>query len=141
VTWVFEDGSTIVGQLRGLYTAEPMSWDFFGTKGHMHIFGDGKFQITMGRNKQPEPAPEYPANIDHFANFADAVRARDPKLLHAEIEETALSTALCHLGNIAYRVGRDLRFDSNRMQFTGDSEANKLLTRQYRAPYVVPEKV
>jgi hypothetical protein len=140
VTWVFEDGSTIVGQLRGLYTAEPMSWDFFGTKGHMHIAADGRFRITMGRNKQPEPEPEYPANLDHFANFADAVRARDPKLLHAEIEETALSTALCHLGNISYRVGRDLRFDPRRMQFAGDAEANAL-TREYRAPYVVPDTV
>jgi predicted dehydrogenase len=141
VTWEFADGSMMVAQLRGLYTAEPMSWDFFGTKGHMHIMADGKFRIRMGRNKQLEPEPEYPANLDHFANFADAVRARDPKLLHAEIEETALSTALCHLGNISYRVGRELRFDPDRMQFTGDAEANRLLTREYRAPYVVPERV
>jgi predicted dehydrogenase len=141
VTWTFEDGSLIVGQLRGLYTAEPISWDFFGTKGHMHIMQDGRFRITMGRNKQPEPEVDYPSNIDHFQNFAEAVRARDPKLLHAEIEETHLSTALCHLGNIAYRLGRELRFDPARMQFPGDSEANKLLTREYRKPYVVPERV
>jgi hypothetical protein len=69
------------------------------------------------------------------------VRSRNPKILHAEIEETALSTALCHLGNISYRVNRDLRFDPARMQFAGDSEASKLLTREYRAPYVVPDRV
>ena len=131
----------IVGQLRGLYTAEPMSWDFFGTKGHMHLMADGRFRITMGRNKQPEPETEYPENLDHFQNFAEAVRARDRKLLHAEIEETHLSTALCHLGNIAYRMKRELRFDSARMQFESDSEANKLLTREYRKPYVVPDRV
>ena len=141
VTWVYDDGSMIVGELRGLYTAEPMSWDFFGSKGHMHMMRDGRFRITLGRNKQPEPEVEYPENLDHFQNFADAVRARDPKLLHAEIEETTLSTALCHLGNISYRVGRDLRFDPVRMQFPGDAEANKLLTREYRAPYVVPARV
>jgi predicted dehydrogenase len=141
VTWVFDDGSMIVAQLRGLYTTEPMSWDFFGTKGHMHIARDGQFTILLGRNKQPEPAVETPPNLDHFANFAEAVRARDPKLLHAEIEETALSTALCHLGNISYRVGRDLKFDPKRMQFSGDEEADKLLTRDYREPYVVPENV
>jgi predicted dehydrogenase len=141
VTWVYEDGSTIVGQLRGLYTSEPMSWDFFGAKGHMHIMADGRFRITMGRNKKPEPEVEYPPNLDHFQNFAEAVRAHDPKLLHAEIEETFLSTALCHLGNISYRVNRDLRFDPARMQFVGDAEANKLLTREYRKPYVVPERV
>lgn len=141
VTWVYEDGSTIVGQLRGLYTAEPMSWDFFGTKGHMHLNADGRFRIRLGRNKELQPESEYPADIDHFANFAEAIRANDPKLLHAEIEETAISTALCHLGNIAYRTGRDLRFDPASMKFTGDGDANKLLTRNYRAPYVVPERV
>jgi predicted dehydrogenase len=141
VTWTYEDGAMILGQLRGLYTADPMYWDFYGTKGHLHMNADGRFQITLGRNKKPEPEMEYPANLDHFGNFAEAIRARDPKLLHAEIEETAISTALCHLGNIAYRVNRDLRFDPAKMQFTGDAEANKLLTREYRKPYVVPENV
>ena len=141
VTWTYADGSMIVGQLRGLYTAEPASWDFWGTQGHMHIMADGRFQIRMGRNKQPEPEVEYPANLDHFAKFADAVRTRDPKLLEAEIEETAISTGLCHLGNISYRVKSELQFDPARLQFIGHEGANKLLTRDYRAPYVVPEKV
>ncbi|MFN3323792.1 MAG: Gfo/Idh/MocA family protein [Bryobacteraceae bacterium] len=141
VTWTYADGSMIVGQLRGLYTQERMSWDFYGTKGHLHIEADGRFRILLGRNKELEPEVEYPENIDHFHNFADAVRARDPKLLHAEIEETTISTALCHLGNIAYRVNRELRFDPAAMQFVGDSEANALLTRKYREPYVVPERV
>jgi hypothetical protein len=118
-----------------------MSWDFFGTKAHLHISADGRFRITVGRNKTPEPEVESPPNLSHFQNFAEAIRNRDPKLLHAEIEETYLSTALCHLGNISYRLGRDLRFDQARMQFTGDAEANKLLTREYRKPYVVPDKV
>jgi predicted dehydrogenase len=141
VIWTYEDGSTIVGQLRGLYTAEPMSWDFFGTKGHMHMMADGRFRITMGRDKQPQPEPDYPPNLDHFQNFADAIRARDPKLLHAEIEETAISTALCHLGNISYRMNRELRFDPASMRFANDNEANALLTRKYRAPYVVPDRI
>lgn len=141
VTWVYEDGAMIVGQLRGLYTPEPMSWDFFGTKGHMHVFADGRIQVTLGRNKQPEPEPAYPPDIDHFKQFAEAVRTRNRSLLLSEIEETAISTALCHLGNISYRVNRDLRFDPVKMQFSGDEEANGLLTRKYRSPYVVPDKV
>ena len=141
VTWTYADGSSIVGQLRGLYTPEPMSWDFFGSKGSMHLMANGDFKITLGRNKQPEPAVTYPANLDHFANFADAVRARDPKLLHAEIEETAISTALCHLGNISHRLGRELKFDPTTMRFPNDAEANAMLTRNYRAPYVVPNEV
>jgi predicted dehydrogenase len=141
VTWTFEDGSMMVGQLRGLYTSEQTAVDFFGTKGHLHILPDGKFQVTLGRNKKPEPEVQAPANLDHFQNFAEAIRARNPKLLHAEIEETALSTALCHLGNIAYRVNRELEFDPASMQFSGDSDANALLRRTYRAPYVIPERI
>jgi len=141
VTWTFADGSIIVGQLRGLYTAEPMSWDFFGTKGHLHINADGRFQVTLGRNKAPEPEAQYPPNIDHMQNFVEAVRSRNPAHLNAEIEQTHLSTALCHLGNIAYRLGRELSFDPARMRFPSDAEANKMLTREYRAPYTIPDPV
>ncbi len=141
VTWVYEDGAMMLGQLRGLYTAEPMSCDLFGTKGHMHIMADGRFRVTPGRNKQPEAEAEYPPNIDHFKNFAAAVKARDAKMVHAEIEETAISTAYCHLGNISYRLGRDLKFDPAAMRFVGDAEADAMLTRKYREPYVVPERV
>ena len=46
-----------------------------------------------------------------------------------------------HLANISYRVGRTLTFDSQSMTCVGDAEANKLFTRNYRKPFVVPEKV
>ena len=138
VTWTFPNGSSIVGQLRGLYTTEPMRWDFFGSKGHLHLKADGRFEVTIGRGKAPEPELEYPKDLDHFANFAEAVRARNPKLLHAEIEETFLSTALCHLGTISYRLGRELRFNPSTMQFVNDKDADRLLTREYRAPYTIP---
>jgi hypothetical protein len=46
-----------------------------------------------------------------------------------------------HLGNISYRVGRSLEFDSEKMECVGDHEANALFKRKYRAPYVVPERV
>ena len=102
---------------------------------------DGRFQVTMGRNKKPEPEVESPKDLDHFAGFADAIRARDPKLLHSEIEETAISTELCHLGNISYRLGRELKFNPGTKRFESDSEANSMLSRPYRAPYVVPDRV
>jgi hypothetical protein len=45
------------------------------------------------------------------------------------------------MANIAYRVGRQLKFDGKTEKFVGDAEADKLLTREYRAPYVIPDKV
>ena len=53
----------------------------------------------------------------------------------------ALSTVFCLLGNIAYCLGRELRFDEKTERFVGDEEVNQMLTRKFRAPYVVPEKV
>ncbi len=141
VTWQYPDGAAIVGVIRGLYTTEPMSWDFFGSKGHLHIFADGKFQVLLGRSKQPEPPVPPLPDVSHYANFIEAVRTRNRALLNAEIEQTHLSTALCHLGNIAYRLGRELRFDPAAEKFTNDPEADKLLRRSYRKPYVVPDQV
>jgi hypothetical protein len=47
-----------------------------------------------------------------------------------------------HLANISYRLGRTLHFDANAMRCVGDDEANAMFTRkQYRAPFVVPQKV
>ncbi len=141
VTWRYPDGSEIIGELRGLYTGEQMSWDFFGSKGHMHINADGKFTIVLGRNKQPEAPVEALPEVDHYGNFCEAVRSRDRKQQNAEINETHLSTSLCHLGNIAYRMGRELTFDPAAGKFVGDTDSDRLLTRRYRAPYVVPENL
>ncbi len=142
VTWRYADGSEMIAELRGLYTSEVMSFDFYGTKGHMHVAADGTYQLTMGRNKQPEPDAEpLPVMGDHFVNFTDAVRARDRSKLTCEIREAHLSTALCHLGNIAYRVGHEVQFDTAQEKFVNDPEADRLLRREFRAPYVIGDTI
>jgi hypothetical protein len=65
------------------------------------------------------------------------VRARNSSILHAEIEEGHKSSALCHLANIAQRVGRTIEFDPAAEKILGDAEAGALLTRDYREPFVV----
>jgi len=57
------------------------------------------------------------------------------------VETAHLASSLAHLGNISYRLERQLQFDPATERFVGEDEANKMLTRNYRAPYVVPEKV
>ena len=69
------------------------------------------------------------------------MRSRKRESLNAEIEEGAASTVLVHLANISYRVGRTVNFDPKTMTITGDAEAARLTTREYRKPFVVPEKV
>jgi len=141
VEWEYDDGRVMHAELRGLHTAEPMSWDFFGTKGHLHLCADGRSAVKLGRNQQLEPEPEPLLDEDHYRNFTEAVRSRDRSKLNAEIRETVLSTALCHLGNIAYRVGKEIRFDPKTERILDNDTASAMLTRKYRAPYVVPETV
>ena len=98
----------------------------------------------MGRSKTPEPDVNEPPSskaADHYRNFIAALRAGKREMLNSELEEGHISGGLCLLANISYRLGREVRFDSGRERFVSDSEADKYLTRQYRKPFAVPEKV
>jgi hypothetical protein len=72
-------------------------------------------------------------------NFCDAVR--DRRQLTADALTGHLSTSLCHLGNIATRVGRSLEFDPQTEQIVGDDEANALVRREYRDHWGAPRGV
>ncbi len=112
---------------------------FYGSKGYLVIDNYNKYYSFMGKDQQPGPAGT--ARDEHWKNFIDAVRSRKRSDLNAEIEEGALSCNLMHLANISYRVGRTIHWDEKTMTCVGDPEANALLTRAYRAPFVVPEMV
>jgi hypothetical protein len=77
----------------------------------------------------------------HMKNFFDAIRARNHKLLHADIEIGARAASFVHLANISYRTGRSLSLSQSSGRFVDAADANALLTRDYREPYVVPEQV
>jgi predicted dehydrogenase len=97
-----------------------------------------KYEKTMDEKAQ-EPASK--ATTPHMENFFQGIRARDYKLLHADIAIGAHSAAFCHLGNIAYRLGRMLKVDQSTGHFIADDQANGMYTRNYREPYVVPASV
>lgn len=66
----------------------------------------------------------------HVRNFVDCVKTRQTP--NAPLEIGHVSAGLCHLGNIAYRLGRDIRFDPQQLRCPRDAAATALLTRQYR---------
>ncbi len=138
----FADG-LLEFEVRGLPTNDEMGVRigdlFYGTEGVLAITSYTNWQSYLG--PKLEKGPGGSGGGDHFANFLAAVKARDPKLLNADIEQGHLSSAYCHLGNIAYRLGRKLKVDPSTESFVDDPEANAMLTREYRAPFVVPEKV
>jgi hypothetical protein len=78
---------------------------------------------------------------NHYADFIKAIRSGNRAEAHGDIQEGFYTCALVHLANISYRLGRSLDFDPVKMEFRNDAEANAMLTRNYRAPFVVPDKV
>jgi predicted dehydrogenase len=112
---------------------------FYGSEGYLVVKGYDKYEIFLGQKRTPGPSRE--TGGDHFANFIESVRSRDVSKQNGPVESAHFSSALAHLGNISFRLGRVLELDPATETFKGDDEANKLLTRQYRAPFVVPEQV
>lgn len=169
-SYEYDDGRIMECELTNLYSppfdGERSSVDVFYTdQGYVSSTGGwtatrGKFtpsnpkgaagvDETMNSVGFPKrdysPGPEITApegtGEEHFANFIDAVRSRRREDLHCEIEDGHLSTSLAHLANISYRTGRKLVFDPASETFPGDAEANGFLTREYREPYSLPDKV
>ena len=144
-TYQYADGTELHCDLRNWFSGPPEAQGLyvFGAKGWMKV-GDDKAQVFLGRKNEPGPVLTSDEKRDsgqaHFENFIEAVRSRKADGLKAPIEDGHLSTTLCHLGNISYRVGRSLKFDGATERFVGDEEADKLLSRSYRAPYSLPEK-
>jgi predicted dehydrogenase len=114
---------------------------FYGTEGWAAMSDQG-FQAFKGESNElvADERPEKVAGSDatalHMQNFLAACRSRNYKELHDEISNAYLSASLCHLANISYRVGRKLTLAQG-PKFVNDPEADKMLTRNYRKPYVV----
>jgi hypothetical protein len=57
----------------------------------------------------------------------------------ADIEQGYISTASCILANLSMQLGRSLTWDAAAGRVANDAEANRLLRRSYRQPWVHPE--
>ena len=112
---------------------------FYGDEGYLVVDGYNTYSTFLGPKREPGKAGSQGGN--HYANFIDAVRARDTSIQNGPVETAHLSSALAHLGNIAYLTGRVLTFNPNTERFVNDPEADTLLTRTYREPYVVRDRV
>jgi hypothetical protein len=191
---VFDYGPTqLIFEVRGLKTG-PYRGERVGNILHLEaglIAGDGSPHFYPRGSKKPAPLPGVDGDVhrgsggDHFGNFVAAVRSRKVADLKADILEGHYSSALCHLANISYQLGRQVPFNQRTRAFgddkeayealarmeehlkdnglklddttyrlgrklevdaqseglVGDAEASKLLTRIYRPPFVVPDRV
>ena len=108
---------------------------FYGSEGYMLKEVSG-WQAYMGKERIPGESGK--GEGDHYQNFIDAIRAGNPRKLTAPIEEGFYSCALIHLANISYRLERTLHIDTEKLQIINDDEANRMFTKEYRKPYVLP---
>jgi predicted dehydrogenase len=158
----YEDGKILEFETRGRYTnSESFAGIrignlFYGTEGWLEVNGSN-WKAYHEREKEPfagsgmeaesaavggdQTFRAAPSSGGHYANFIDAVRSGDPSLLNCDILEGHISSVLPHLGNIAYRVGESVEFNGEFEKFIDNQEANMLLSRNYRHPYIVPELV
>ncbi len=123
----------------------PVGAIFLGTEGTMIIPDYSSYYTFLGRNREEGPSAfEHGSPISdtpHFRNWIQALRSRKSSDLSAEILQGHMSSALCHLANIAYRVDRTVQFDPDAETFNDDAEADALLTRPDRGRYTVPKVV
>jgi len=114
---------------------------FFGNKGTLVVDESG-WHVEDPDGKTPEkPVGGKATNglAAHVGNFLECVQTREKP--NADIETGHLSTRLCHLGNIAHRVGRKLTFDPARESFKDAPDADKLLSREYSSRFEMPSQV
>ncbi|MDR2118616.1 MAG: Gfo/Idh/MocA family oxidoreductase [Tannerellaceae bacterium] len=115
---------------------------FYGEKGYLVVKGYDTYEVYFGEKREKGPSRSEKGELErHFANWTDAIRSRDMTLLNAPVETAHRASALAHLGNISFRLGRQLHFDPVAERFLGDEEANRMLTREYRPPYTFPETI
>ena len=133
-------GATFYGD-KGTLKASVMGYDFVpsGTK-EAPIHEDVVYEL----DKYPEDRTEKdlethvaPAIRAHLKNFLECIESRQRPV--ADIEQGYMSATACILANLSMRLGRSLQWDHAKGQVVGDDEANRLLQRPYRAPWVHPD--
>ncbi|MGD9645435.1 MAG: Gfo/Idh/MocA family protein [Pirellulales bacterium] len=106
--------------------------EFYGTAGQLFLSRRGKIELRNAENKvvEVDTRPEPQNDVAHVGNFCAAIRGAEQ--LNADALKGHLSTSLCHLGNIATRLGRSLVFDPQSEHVVDDAEADALVRRRYR---------
>ena len=112
---------------------KQMKADYYTSKG---VPADGPSMASFRTPPKPAEKVEVEKRPEHYDLFVMSVR--DNKPTEEDATEGHYAAGAGHLANIAYRVKRTLKLAQSSGRFIDDDEANGLLTRNYRAPYVVP---
>ena len=131
-------GATFYGD-KGTLKASVMSYDFTPIGGGQAIHKDVTYEFEQYPEDKTEKDLERhvaPAIRHHMQDFLAAIDSRRTPV--ADIQEGYISTASCILANLAMQTGRTFRWDPAKQRVIGDEQANRLLARAYRKPWVHP---
>ena len=131
-------GATFYGD-KGTLKAGVFGYDFTPEGGGTPIHRDVTYEFAQYPEDRTEKDLEThvaPAIRYHMKNFLAAIDSRSKPV--STIEEGLVSTASCILANNAMKLGRTLTWDSNALQVVSDSQANQMLSRPYRQPWIHP---
>ncbi|AGA25361.1 Gfo/Idh/MocA family protein [Singulisphaera acidiphila] len=135
VTHTYANGVTlIIGQdqpdIRGGTT-------FIGTDGTLFVDRSKKTSTPSTILKTPlsEGDVHLYESTNHYQNFLDCVKSRKTPICDVEIGHR--SATICHLGNIAIRLGRKVQWDPAAERIIGDDEAAAMASRPHRSPYTI----
>lgn len=115
------------GQRHGIRFVGSDAW-LWVTRGNIQTSNPDLLETAL-----PSSAPRVEISDDHMANFFECVRSRRQPICHAAVGHR--SATLCHLGVLALRLGRPLKWDPKKERFVGDRDANAWQAREQRAPW------
>ncbi len=135
ITYTYDDGTTLHAHGKG-DDRRDRNIKFLGENGKWIWVDRNKIEVSDKALLEPLPAgtpPLYPSRpTDHVGNFLDCVKSRQKPLCDAVVG--AGTAIVCHIGVIALRTGKKLRWDPVAHRFD-DAEANQMLSRPMRAPW------
>ncbi|MCH2202437.1 MAG: Gfo/Idh/MocA family oxidoreductase [Fuerstiella sp.] len=148
VSFEYADGRVLIYEDRlftpyGLHGVDSGN-AFYGTEGYMIFSRRGFFRTYLGRKEKPGPKSGESGRVgtpvpSHMQNFLNSIRTREPTKTGAEIAHR--TSALIHLGEIAYRTRTVLEFDPETERVTNSPKANTMLTKEYREPFGLPDRI
>ena len=124
---------------KGTLKVSVFSYDFVPENGKGKVHRDVTYELDQYPIDKTEKDLERhvaPAVRYHMKDFLAAIDARSKPI--ADIEEGYISTASCILANMSMKLGRTLAWDPQQQRIAGDEEANRLMARPYRSPWVHP---
>jgi predicted dehydrogenase len=115
---------------------------FEGTEGRFFV-NRGKITGKPVEDLQDNPLPDdaieavYGGKVsaNHTANFIEGIKARKQPISDVWSHNRMLE--ICHLSNIAMRLGRELQWDPDKREIVGDTQANSFLAREYRKGFEI----